>query len=64
MKRYIKVNGKWVDTEAERKNGRYYFIETKEEADDEVWYYSDEYGVDYYVGKLEGASDDEPKDRA
>lgn len=64
-KRYIKVNGKWIDTQAEREQwGRHYYIERNTCSDDNVYYYSDEYGVDYYVGKLEGATDDEPKDRA
>lgn len=55
MKRYIKVKGEWVDTKVEHDEwGRYYFIKS----DIEVWYYSDEYGVYYYVGVLEGQTDE------
>ena len=54
MLRYIKVNGEWIDTLIEQKEyGRYYMI-----VDSTVWYYSDEYGVDYQVGKLEDEKDD------
>lgn len=59
MKRYIKVNGDWIDTKAEHDEwGRYYRLEESESEDTKVYYYSDEYGVDYYVGVLEDQSEE------
>lgn len=53
MKRYIKVNGSWIDTLLEQKEGgRYYFI-----IEGKVSYYSDESGVDTELGELEGEKD-------
>lgn len=53
MLRYIKVNNEWIDTLMNQKEwGRYYFI-----IDGIVWYYSDEFGVEYKVGRVQAESD-------
>jgi len=53
MKRYVKVKGKWIDTLTEQKDyGRYYFI-----INNRVSYYSDEYGVEYEIGRLQDETD-------
>ena len=59
MKRYIKVNGKWIDTQAQQQEwGRHYRLEVSETEETKVYYYSDEYRQDYYVGILEDQSDE------
>lgn len=63
MKRFIKVNGEWIDTQYQHDEwGRYYRLEPSENDETKVYYYSDEYGVDYYVGILEDQSD-EPQEK-
>ena len=52
MKRYIKVNGQWIDTLKEQKAGYYYFI-----IKGYVSYYSDETGCEYEIGVLEDETD-------
>ena len=52
MKRYIKVNGQWIDTLEQQKAGYYYFI-----IDGQVSYYSDETGTEYKTGTLEDEKD-------
>lgn len=52
MKRYVKVNGKWVDTDNEREAGFFYFIRNGY-----VYYESDEFLYDVLIGELEGESD-------
>lgn len=62
MKRYIKVKGEWIDTKAEHDEwGRYYRVERNTENEDEVWYWEDEYGLDYKVGILQDQTDDTKK---
>ena len=58
MKRYIKVNDNWIDTKVERESwGRYYYLKVEENDNNIVYYYSDEYGVDYQIGVLEKQTD-------
>ena len=60
MKRYIKIweTDEWIDTQAEHDNwGRYYYVETNENGEEKVYYYSDETGTDTFVGTLETQCD-------
>ena len=52
MKRWIKVNKKWIDTLQMVKEGYYYY-----ELDNLIWCLPDN-GEDYVVGKLEKETDD------
>ena len=53
MKRYIKVNGQWIDTLIEQKEyGRYYFI-----VDNKVSYLWDGTMTEFETGTLEDESD-------
>lgn len=53
MLRYIKVKGRWIDTLMDQKEwGRIYFV-----VDNIVWYYWDEDGRVYRVGRLQDESD-------
>lgn len=52
MKRYIKVNGQWVDTLEQQKAGYYYFV-----IDNIVYYLSDETMTDVKIGDLQGETD-------
>lgn len=52
MKRYIKVNGQWIDTLEQQKAGYYYY-----ENEDVIWCLPDETMIDYVVGKLQDESD-------
>lgn len=52
MKRYLKVNGQWIDTLIQQKAGYYYFV-----VDGKVSYLSDETMTDIEIGTLEDETD-------
>jgi len=52
MKRYIKVNNRWIDTLSQQKAGFYYY-----ENDNMIWCLPDSTMVDYIVGKLQEETD-------
>ena len=56
MKRYIKVQGEWIDTLAMQKEGYYYYV-----IDNKVYCLPDSTMVDYEVGKLQGEKDEDEK---
>lgn len=55
---FLKVNGEWIDVKGNHDEwGHNYFVK-----DNDVYYYSDEDGLEHKVGKLEDSSNENPND--